>query len=124
MRTHTDVRKSFIFCVHAHQPVGNFEHVFEQAVDRCYGPFIDVLEGHPGVPAALHLSRSPTDLLEANRPDFIEKLRKLSRSHEIEFLGGAYYEPIYGLIPRRDLAGQIARMHRKIESLFGRAPSG
>jgi len=117
-------QKNFIFCVHAHQPVGNFGGVFEEAVEKCYSPFLGVLEAHPRVPAVLHLSGSLIEWLETGRPDFLERLRALSRTHEIEFLGGAYYEPIYGLIPRRDLSGQIARMSDKIEALFGRRPEG
>jgi hypothetical protein len=42
----------------------------------------------------------------------------------VEFLGGAYYEPIYGVIPRRDLTGQIRLMRTKLEQLFGQAPEG
>lgn len=116
--------KNFIFCVHAHQPVGNFGGVFQEAVDKCYAPFFDTLEKHPNVPVVFHMSGSLIDWLEANRPDFIAKLQRLSRTHEIEFLGGAYYEPIYGLIPKRDLLGQIARMQDKLESLFGKRPAG
>ncbi len=119
-----DKQKSFIFCVHAHQPVGNFSGVFEEAVDKCYTPFLDVLQAHPRVPIVLHLSGSLIDWVETHRPEFLERLRGLTRSHEIEFLGGAYYEPIYGLIPRRDLSAQIARMSNKVEELFGRRPEG
>ncbi len=117
-------QKSFIFCVHAHQPVGNFSGVFEEAVDKCYTPFLDVLEAHPRMPVVLHLSGSLIDWVETHRPEFLERLHDLSLTHEIEFLGGAYYEPIYGLIPRRDLSAQIARMSDKIEELFGRRPEG
>ena len=123
MRTPTK-QKSFIFCVHAHQPVGNFSGVFEEAVEKCYTPFLDVLQAHPRVPVVLHFSGSLIDWIEAHRPDFLERLRALSRSQEIEFLGGAYYEPIYGLIPRRDLSAQIVRMSDKVEALFGRRPEG
>ena len=42
-------KKSFIFCVHAHQPVGNFGQVFEEAYEKSYKPFFEVLEAHPAV---------------------------------------------------------------------------
>jgi len=35
--------------IHNHQPVGNFDHVFRLAYDRCYRPFLDVLEAHPSM---------------------------------------------------------------------------
>lgn len=124
MKTDGAGQKNFIFCAHAHQPVGNFDSVFGQAVEKCYSPFFDVVEKHPRVPVVFHMSGSLIDWLQARRPDFIDRLRVLSRTHQIEFLGGAYYEPIYGLIPKRDLLGQIARMQKKMEELFGKKPAG
>lgn len=116
--------KSFIFCAHAHQPVGNFGSVFEEAYERCYRPFFEVLRSHPRFPLVFHMSGSLLDWLESERPDFLSMLAGLSKTHEIEFLGGAYYEPIYGLIPERDLMGQLALMQKKIEQLFGKKPAG
>jgi hypothetical protein len=41
----------FIFGVHNHQPVGNFDHVFEHHVREVYLPFlsalVEVLSHHP-----------------------------------------------------------------------------
>ena len=33
-----------ILVLHDHQPVGNFDHVFEQAYQDSYLPFLDVFE--------------------------------------------------------------------------------
>jgi len=35
--------------IHNHQPVGNFDHVFEQVYHEAYEPFVALLERHPGV---------------------------------------------------------------------------
>ncbi len=116
--------KSLILCVHAHQPVGNFEHVFVEAYEKSYLPFFKVLEGHPSVPMSCHFSGSLIDWIEKNRPEFIGLLQKLFRRGQIEFLGGAYYEPIYGVLPSGDLTGQIRMMRAKLRKLFGAEPTG
>ena len=116
--------KSLILCVHAHQPIGNFEHVFLEAYEKSYLPFFSVLEKHPSVPVSCHFSGSLIDWIEKNKPEFITLLQKLSRRGQVEFLGGAYYEPIYGVLSKRDLSGQIRMMRAKIKRLFGAEPAG
>ena len=39
----------FIFVLHNHQPVGNFDHVFEQAYQDSYRPMLDVFERYEGM---------------------------------------------------------------------------
>jgi alpha-amylase len=104
--------------------VGNFDHVFAEAFDKSYAPFFDVLERHPRVPMSFHFSGSLLDWIESHRPAFIAKVRKLVERGQIEILGGAYYEPIYGMIPKRDLVGQIQMMREKIRGHFGVDPEG
>jgi hypothetical protein len=41
---------SLLFGVHAHQPVGNFPAVIDDAHIRSYGMFLRVMERYPGVP--------------------------------------------------------------------------
>ncbi|MBI4353446.1 MAG: DUF1926 domain-containing protein [Candidatus Omnitrophica bacterium] len=116
--------KSLILCVHAHQPVGNFDNVIEEAYEKSYRPFFEVLEKHPSILFSCHFSGSLMDWLLEKKPEFIEKLKKLHGHGQLEFLGGGYYEPIYGVIPRQDLAGQIEMMRKVLASLFGEYPKG
>ena len=44
-----------ILALHNHQPVGNFDGVFEGAYRDSYLPFLEVLEGYPEIPFVLHL---------------------------------------------------------------------
>ena len=44
---------TLVLIVHDHQPVGNFDHVFRQAHDDAYGPFLQLLEHHPELRLAL-----------------------------------------------------------------------
>ncbi len=116
--------KNFIFCVHAHQPVGNFHRVFDEAYERCYRPFFDVIEKHPHFPLVCHLSGSLIDWLESQKPEFLDKLKVMSERGQIEFLGGAYYEPVFGAIPKHDLVGQIEMTRDRICGLLGAKPTG
>ena len=116
--------KSLIFCVHSHQPVGNFDNVFEEGYQKAYKPFFEVAEKHPSIPVCCHFSGSLIDWLEAHHPEFIQLLKKMSDRGQLEFIGGGYYEPIYGLIPKKDLAGQLQMMVHKLKTLFGKTPEG
>ena len=45
-----------ILVLHNHQPVGNFDGVFEAGLPDSYLPFLDVLEDYPELPfVAAHL---------------------------------------------------------------------
>ncbi|OGW81925.1 MAG: hypothetical protein A3C47_03550 [Omnitrophica bacterium RIFCSPHIGHO2_02_FULL_51_18] len=116
--------KNLILCVHSHQPVGNFDSVFKDAYDRSYKPFFEVLDRHASIRIACHFSGSLIDWLEAHQPDFIRLLKTMARRGQLEFIGGGYYEPIYGFIPKNDLVGQIEMMSWKIKALFGKVPEG
>jgi alpha-amylase len=115
---------SLVFGCHSHQPVGNFDHVFEQAYDQAYLPFIEVLEGFPGVHVTLHYTGPLLDWFEAHRPEFLDRLGTLVQAGQVEIMGGAYYEPLLSAIPERDSVRQIERMNAWCESHFGERPQG
>jgi alpha-amylase/alpha-mannosidase (GH57 family) len=109
---------------HAHQPIGNFDFVFDEAYEKSYRPFIEVLERYPNIKATMHYTGPLWDWFEAHAPEFIGKLRRMSDSGQIEIMGGAYYEPLLCAIPERDSTAQIRRMQQFCEKHFGRTPRG
>ena len=113
-----------VLVIHAHQPVGNFGHVFEQAYTHCYLPFLETLEKHPGVHTALHYSGPLLSWLEEQHPDYFERLRTLVASQQVEMVGGGFYEPILISIPTADQRLQITRLAEYVERHFGVRPSG
>lgn len=115
---------SLLMAIHCHQPVGNFDFVFEQAFRQSYQPFLDTLERHPGVRLALHYSGSLLDWLMTNQPKFLQRLRRLVRAGQVEMLASGYYEPILPLIPESDRQGQIALMQRTLRRHIGTTASG
>src|SRR5438132_2821137 len=108
----------FVFALHNHQPVGNFDGVFEQAYRDSYGPFLDLMEQYAEIPFSLHTSGPLMEWLVERRPDYVERLRKLVTRRQVEILGGGFYEPILPMIPRRDRIGQIGTYTKYLENLF------
>ena len=84
----------FLFCIHNHQPVGNFGHVLEQAYEDAYWPFLKILSKHPSIKLTLHTSGFLLDWLIENRPEYMELLRSMAASGQVELMGGGYYEPV------------------------------
>jgi len=110
--------------LHAHQPVGNFEHVFESCYQRAYRPFVESLERHPGVRVALHYSGPLLNWMENNHPEYFEVLRALVKRKQVEMVGGGFYEPILAVIPPEDQRQQLERFSEYLEKHFGQRPSG
>jgi hypothetical protein len=114
----------FALAVHDHQPVGNFDHVFEEAFGRAYLPFLEVLERHPGIPLSLHHSGVLLEWIERHHPDYVERVARLAERGQVELLTGGFYEPILSAIPERDRIGQIEMLSDRLERRFGARPSG
>ncbi len=108
-----------ILALHNHQPVGNFDGVFEDAYRTSYLPFLDVLEGYPEISFALHTSGPLLEWFVERHPEYIVRLRRLVESGRVEILGGGFFEPILTMIPHRDRVGQIRGYSRHLEDLLG-----
>ena len=115
---------TLLMAVHCHQPVGNFDFVFEEAFAKAYDPFLRVLERHPSVHLALHYSGCLLDWLEAHRPEFLDRVEALIARGQVELLASGYYEPILPLLPETDRQGQIAQMREALRRRFHANASG
>ncbi len=109
----------FIFAIHNHQPVGNFEFVAEDAYQKSYLPFVKVLERHPRIKITLHYTGVLFRFFEERHPEFIELLRKLGKEGRTEILSGGFYEPILAVLPDDDKAGQIRALTDFIREKIG-----
>ncbi len=102
----TQLRFALVF--HNHQPIGNFDGVIEQAYQDSYLPFLDVFdELHVSLQISLHTSGSLIEWLAQHHPEYLDRVAELVAAGRIEIVGGAFYEPILPMIPRRDRVGQI-----------------
>ena len=113
-----------ILALHDHQPVGNFDGVFEASYRDSYLPFLEVLEGYPEIPFVLHTSGPLLEWLVERRPEYIARVRVLVEAGRVEILGGGFFEPILTMIPRRDVVGQVREFSSYLEEVFGTAPRG
>lgn len=104
---------------HNHQPIGNFENVIEQAYQDSYLPFLDVFAGYKSLRISIHTSGSLMDWLAERHPEYLDRLAALVAEGRLEIVGGAYYEPILPMIPRRDRVGQIRRYSQWLEQRLG-----
>jgi len=113
-----------VLVIHSHQPVGNFDHVFHEACDKAYFPFLQTIEKHAFLRLSLHYSGCLLEWMEHNRPDFFDRLARLCGEGRVELIGGGFYEPILTMIPDRDKVGQIKMMQNYLKEKFGQKPRG
>ena len=109
----------FVFGLHLHQPVGNFDHVFAQHVEDVYRPLLDRLAGRGFLPAVLHLSGPLLEWLEHHEPAYLDRLGTLAADGRLEILLAGFYEPVLAALPRADRIEQIRWMHEAVQRRFG-----
>jgi hypothetical protein len=114
----------FAFCIHNHQPVGNFDWVLKSAYKKSYWPFLKTLSAYPSVKLSLHTSGFLLDWIVKNCPEYIELLKVMVSRGQVEIVGGGYYEPVLTVIPESDALAQINLLSDRIEGLFGVRPRG
>lgn len=110
--------------VHAHQPVGNFTHVLDDAHIRCYGPFLQVLHRYPDFKFAIHLSGWLLDYMLKQYPQDMQLLQDMVERGQAELFGAGYTEPVLAAIPFRDRVGQIDKLSDYLKQKLGQHPQG
>ncbi len=114
----------FVFGVHLHQPVGNFDHVFEDHLRDVYRPLVERLAAHRFFPFALHVSGPLLEWLEAHDTKYLDQLGRLAADGHVELLLAGFYEPVLASLPRQDRIEQIGWMREAIERRFGVQATG
>lgn len=113
-----------VIVLHNHQPIGNFDGVFESAYQDSYRAFLDVFEDYTDLPIGLHTSGSLMEWLAARHPEYLDRLAALVAAGRMEIVGGAFYEPILTMIPPRDRVGQIRRYADWLSARFSTPVTG
>ncbi len=104
--------------------MGNLPEVFERSYQQAYLPFLEVLDGFPGMRVALHYSGVLLEWCREKHPEFLSRLRGLVERGRVEIMGGGFYEPILSIIPDADKIGQVTRFSAYLEAHTGRRPRG
>lgn len=117
--TSSTPRVRLVLLLHDHQPVGNFDHVFQQAYEDSYRPFLEVLKRWEGIRVSLHTSGPLIEWLDSVHPGYLDEIAGLVNQGRIEIIGGPFYEPILAMIPSHDRVGQIRHYTRWLENRLG-----
>lgn len=110
--------------VHAHQPVGNFESVLEDAHARCYGPFLRVMHEYPDFHFAIHISGWLLEYMLEHFPEDMALLREMVQRGQAELFGAGFTEPVLASIPVKDRIGQINTLSSFVQQKLGETPHG
>lgn len=105
--------------LHAHQPEGNFGHVFQDHLRDVYEPFLRRAAEGDLLPLTLHLSGPLLDWLEGNASGYLDLIGELTGAGKLELLLAGYYEPILPSLPREDRIEQILWMKDALRHRFG-----
>jgi len=114
----------FVFGVHLHQPVGNFDHVFEAHLRDVYRPLIERLAERRFFPFTLHISGPLLEWLEAHDARYLDLIGRLAAEGHIELVLAGFYEPVLASLPPADRLEQVGWMREAIQRRFGVTATG
>ncbi len=122
MGSRTEV--ALLFGVHGHQPVGNFPWIFEEAFEKAYRPFMEVVRDFPSFSFTLHYTGPLWEWIERERSWFMEWVGEMVDRGQVEIQVSGFYEPVLAAIPVRDRLGQIEMAREYVKSRWGVVPRG
>jgi len=114
----------FLFGLHNHQPVGNFDHVIEKLTQNCYLPFLKIAKDYQFFRFSLHISGPLLNWWENNCTEIIDLIARMSDRNQVEIFCGGFYEPILAVWNSEDRVEQITILANKINKLFAQTPTG
>lgn len=109
---------------HAHQPLGNFPWVIEEAYQKAYFPLLQMIAKYPEIKSNLHFSGPLLMWLHDNHPEYLDQVVNLYHRNQIEIVGGGFYDPILAIIPDKDKEKQIQLMIDWWEKNYSVTPQG
>jgi alpha-amylase/alpha-mannosidase (GH57 family) len=109
----------FVFGIHLHQPVGNFDEVFRSHVDEVYLPFLERSAERGFLPMALHVSGPLLEWLDAAGHRFLDLAGELVERGQLELLLSGFHEPVLPALSREDRLEQIGWMRAWLERRLG-----
>jgi alpha-amylase len=109
----------FVFGIHLHQPVGNFDEVFRSHVEDVYLPFLERSAERGFLPMALHVSGPLLEWLEADGHRLLDVVGDLVDRGALEPLLSGFYEPVLPALSREDRMEQIGWMREWLTRRFG-----
>lgn len=110
--------------IHCHQPVDNFGYVIDDAVKKCYLPYMEAAVKHPEFKFSIHYSGWLLEYIYKNHKSLFKLMQQASEAGSVEFFTGGYYEPVLASIPSKDRIDQIKKLNKFIQKHFKQTPKG
>ena len=110
---------TFLFGIHNHQPVGNFDSVVQEATALAYGPFLRSLGDAGAPPVTVHCSGGLLAWLREHARETFDRLGELAAAGRVELLTGGFYEPVLAMLPDWDKVGQVQALTEFLRREFG-----
>ncbi len=117
-------KTALLLGLHCHQPVDNFHHVLDEAIEKSYYPFLEVASKYKDFKFSVHYSGWLLEFIKEKSPKTFSLMKELSKNGQIEFLTGGFYEPILAAISSQDRIAQIKKLNTFIEENFDQSPKG
>ena len=114
----------FVFGLHLHQPVGNFDHVMADHVRDVYRPIIEHASAAGFFPLTLHVSGPLLEWLEHHDTAWLDTIGRLAADTKVELLLAGFDEPILASLPKPDRLEQIGRLREYLKRRFGTDATG
>jgi hypothetical protein len=117
-------KTALLLGLHCHQPVDNFHHVVDEAIEKSYRPFFKVASKYKDFKFSVHYSGWLLEYIKENDKELFALMQEVAENGQIEFLSGGFYEPILASIPSRDRIAQIEKLNSFIQVYFNQTPKG
>jgi hypothetical protein len=114
----------FVFGLHLHQPVGNFDHVMSDHVRDVYRPILERASAAGFIPLTLHVSGPLLEWLDQHDTAWLDMVGRLASDKKLELLLAGFDEPILASLPKPDRLEQIARLREYLKRRFGVEATG
>lgn len=96
----------------------------EKTYQNTYKKLLTFLYANPRFHFTFYFYGSYLEWLNKNHKEAVDILSELSNRKQVEFLTGAYYEPLLPLILPADRVGQIELLTTNLRKYFGKKPRG
>ena len=97
---------------------------FERNYQDVYKKLISFLYAHPKFEFSFYFAGEQLEFLKQKHPEALAILSELTCRHQVEVLGGGYYNPICSLLFPVDRSGQIEKMTSELRKTIGKRPRG
>lgn len=119
------MENSFEVCFLFHIDYNYIDYINKKDVSHIYsGVFCKLHDAFSELPITLAPSGSFIEWASASDSPFIYWLREMISRSQIELVGGAFYEPLFPLIPQGDLISQIELLTETIRKEFAKKVRG